>query len=52
MEKIKKKELNINKKKEITMDKERIFQLTEILRHVKTQDMGKLKFAVNFGLSL
>lgn len=32
------------------MPKERIFQLIEILRHVRTSEMGKLKFASNFGL--
>ncbi|CAK87927.1 unnamed protein product (macronuclear) [Paramecium tetraurelia] len=33
------------------MPKERIFQLIEVLRHVKTSEMGKFKFALNFGLS-
>ncbi|CAK59149.1 unnamed protein product (macronuclear) [Paramecium tetraurelia] len=32
------------------MPKERIFQFIEVLRHVKTQEMGKFKFALNFGL--
>ena len=33
------------------MEKERIYQLREILRHVKTREMGKLKFMAHFGLS-
>lgn len=33
------------------MPKERIHQLNEILRHVKTQEMGKLKFALHFGIT-
>ncbi|CAD8190995.1 unnamed protein product [Paramecium pentaurelia] len=32
------------------MPKERIFQFIEVLRHVRTQEMGKFKFALNFGL--
>ncbi|CAD8114779.1 unnamed protein product [Paramecium sonneborni] len=33
------------------MPRERIFQLIEVLRHVRTSEMGKFKFALNFGLS-
>ncbi|CAD8095675.1 unnamed protein product [Paramecium sonneborni] len=33
------------------MAKERIFQFIEVLRHVRTSEMGKFKFALNFGLS-
>ena len=32
------------------MDKERIFQLLEILRRVKPADMSQLKFITNFGI--
>ena len=42
----------LNMKRRIKMDRLRIFQLIEILRRVKPQDMSKLKFITNFGLSL
>lgn len=34
------------------MDKSRIFQLIEIIRRVKTNEMVKFKFLTNFGVSL
>lgn len=40
----------LTKFKDTLLPKERIFQLVEILRHVRTQDMGKLKFALHFGI--
>jgi hypothetical protein len=33
------------------MDKERIFQMIEVIRHIKTPDMAKLKFGTNFGMT-
>lgn len=39
-------------KKRIKMERQRIFQLIEILRRVKTNEMSKLKFITNFGLSI
>ena len=38
-------------KKRIKMERSRIYQLIEILRRIKTDEMSKLKFAINFGLS-
>ena len=34
------------------MDKVRIFQLIEILRRVRTNEMAKLKYSTNFGVSV
>lgn len=39
-------------KRQLKMEKARIFQLIEILRRVKTVEMGKLKFITNFGVSV
>lgn len=41
--------LNIRKK--VRMDKERIFQMIEIIRHVKTAELAHIKFGTNFGLA-
>jgi hypothetical protein len=34
------------------MERERISQLIEILRRVRTPEMAKLKFSTNFGVSV
>ncbi len=39
-------------KKRIKMERARIYQLTEILRRVKPNEMAKLKFMTNFGLPI
>ncbi|CAD8180779.1 unnamed protein product [Paramecium pentaurelia] len=41
---------NLKNYADTIMAKERIFQFIEVLRHVKTEEMGKFKFALNFGL--
>lgn len=33
------------------MDKERIFQMIEVIRHIKTSEMARLKFGTNFGIN-
>lgn len=33
------------------MDKERIFQMIEVIRHIRTSEMARLKFSTNFGIS-
>jgi hypothetical protein len=38
-------------RKKVRMDKERIFQMIEVIRHVKTPEMARLKFGTNFGIS-
>lgn len=34
------------------MEKSRIFQMIEIIRRVKTLEMAKFKFLINFGITL
>ena len=41
----------LSMKKRIKMERSRIVQLIEILRRIRTHEMAKLKFAINFGLS-
>jgi len=38
-------------RKKVRMDKERIFQMIEVIRHVKTPEMARMKFGTNFGIS-
>lgn len=47
---IKKKILDLKNKN--LMEKSRIFQMIEIIRRVKTLEMAKFKFLINFGISL
>lgn len=47
---IKQKIISLKSKK--FMDKSRIFQLIEIIRRVKTNEMARFKFLTNFGISL
>lgn len=41
---------SLNIRKKIKIDKARIFQMIEILRHMRAVDMIKLKFAANFSI--
>jgi hypothetical protein len=41
---------SIDIRKTIKIDKARIFQMIEVLRHMRAIDMVKLKFASNFSI--
>ena len=43
---------DINDNKKYSMEQLRAFQLIEILRRVKTEEMSKLKFMSNFGVNI
>jgi hypothetical protein len=43
-------QIQAKKKGKVLMDKARIFQLIEIVRRIKTEEMVRFKFLMNFGV--